>query len=174
MERGPRYIEEAIEPQIVALGFSLVRVKLFGGRRQVLQVMIERADGGDVNVDECAQVSRSLSPLIDVLDPISDAYALEVSSPGIDRPLTRHADFERYVGFEVKVELSESLDGRRRYRGVLHGLTDAGHISLTVDGEDVAFALGTVQSAKLVLTDALIAAHQAAEPVAMPADEGVV
>ncbi len=174
MERGPRHIEAAIEPQITALGFALVRVKFFGGRRQVLQVMIERADGSDVNVDDCAVVSRALSPVLDVFDPIAGAYALEVSSPGIDRPLTRPDDFARYAGFEVKVELEESRNGRRRFRGVLLGLNEAGCICLNVDGEAVELSLSDVQSAKLVLTDALIAAHEAAEPADAPADEGVV
>jgi ribosome maturation factor RimP len=174
VERGPRHIEAAIEPQVAALGFALVRVKFFGGRRQVLQVMIERADGSDVNVDDCAAVSRALSPVLDVFDPIAGAYALEVSSPGIDRPLTRAGDFVRYAGFEAKVELEENRNGRRRFKGVLLGLNDGASAVLDVDGETVTFPLTDIQSAKLVLTDALIAAHQAAEPADEPADEGVV
>lgn len=173
MERGPKHIEDAIAPQIEALGFALVRVKFFGGRRQVLQIMIERDDGGDVTVDDCAAVSRAVSPILDVFDPIDGAYALEVSSPGIDRPLTRPEDFERFAGFEAKVELAESRDGRRRYKGVLRGLSEGGDIRLEVDGAPVDLPLADVQSAKLVLTDALIAAHQAARPDALPADEGV-
>lgn len=153
-------IEEIVAPQIESLGLALVRVKLFGGRRQVLQVMIERADGSDVTVEECASASRAISPLLDVYDPVSDAYQLEVSSPGIDRPLTRPADFERYAGFLVKVELQEAVDGRRRFRGTLLGLTEAGHIRLNVDGTEVECPLDAIQGAKLVLTDELIAAHQ--------------
>ena len=174
MERGPRHIENAIEPQITALGYALVRIKFFGGRRQVLQVMIERADGSDVNVDDCAAVSRSLSPVLDVLDPIDGQYALEVSSPGIDRPLTRPEDFNRYSGFEAKVELAENREGRRRFKGLLLGLNDGGQVRLAVDGETLEFSLDAVQSAKLVLTDALIAAHQSAGVAAQSADEGVV
>lgn len=173
MERGPRHIENAIEPQIEALGFALVRVRFFDGRRQVLQIMIERADGSDVNVEDCADVSRALSPILDVFDPVDNAYALEVSSPGIDRPLTRADDFRRFAGFEAKVELAHSRDGRRRFRGMLLGLDDDGCVHLDIDGETVELPLDAVQSAKLVLTDALIAAHQAARPDVQPADEGV-
>lgn len=174
MERGPRKIETAIEPQITALGCTLVRVKFYGGRRQVLQVMIEREDGSDVNVDDCAAVSRALSPVLDVFDPIVGAYALEVSSPGIDRPLTRPEDFVRFAGFEAKVELEENRDGRRRYKGLLLGLNEAESVCLDVDGETVELPLTVIQSAKLVLTDALIAAHQAAVSTETSADEGVV
>lgn len=161
MPRFTDRIEEIVAPQIEALGLALVRVKLFGGRRQVLQIMIERADGSDVSVEDCASVSRTISPLLDVYDPLDGAYQLEVSSPGIDRPLTRNSDFERYAGFLVKVELEEARDGRRRFRGVLKGLAEDGQIQLNVDGVEVALPLSEVQSAKLVLTDELIAAHQA-------------
>jgi len=173
VERGPRHIENAIEPQLEALGFALVRVRFFGGRRQVLQIMIERSDGSEVSVEDCATVSRALSPIFDVFDPVDGAYALEVSSPGIDRPLTRPDDFRRFAGFEAKLELSESRDGRRRFKGVLLGLDDNDCVCLNMDGETVRLPVDAIQSAKLVLTDALIAAHQAARPDAQPADEGV-
>lgn len=173
MERGSRHIENAIEPQIEALGFALVRVKFFGGRRQILQIMIERADGGEVSVEDCAVVSRALSPIFDVFDPVEGTYALEVSSPGIDRPLTRPDDFRRFAGFEAKVELAEAHVGRRRFKGTLLGLDDDGCVCLEVDGQTVRLPLDAIQSSKLVLTDALIAAHQAAGSDAQPADEGV-
>lgn len=173
MERGPKHIEDAIAPQIEALGFALVRVRFFGGRRQVLQIMIERADGSDVTVDDCVRASHAVSPIMDVFDPIDSAYALEVSSPGIDRPLTRPEDFERFAGFEAKVEMSESRAGRRRFKGMLLGLGENGTVRLDVDGEAVSLPLGDIHSAKLVLTDALIAAHQAARPDTLAVDEGV-
>ncbi len=154
-------IKEIVTPQLESLDLALVRVKLFGGRRQVLQIMIERADGSDVTVDECAAASRAVSPLLDVYDPLPDAYQLEVSSPGVDRPLTRPADFERYAGFLVKVEMQEPVDGRRRFRGTLMGLTETGQIRLNVDGAVVECPFDEIQGAKLVLTDELIAAHQA-------------
>lgn len=153
-------LHEVIEPQVNALGLSVVRVKVFGGRRQTLQVMIERADGSDVNVEECADASRAISPVLDVFDPLDGAYSLEVSSPGIDRPLTRQADFERFSGFLTKVELEAPVDGRKRFRGVLLGLKDQRYIEMNVDGSKVSLPLAAVQSAKLVLTDDLIAAHQ--------------
>lgn len=154
-------IEALVAPQIESLGLSLVRVKLFGGRRQTLQLMIERADGSDVDVDDCANASRAISPLLDVYDPIDGAYQLEVSSPGIDRPLTRPGDFERFAGFLTKVELETPVDGRRRFRGILKGLSAGGAIVLDVEGAECVLPLKSVLSAKLVLTDELIAAHQA-------------
>lgn len=155
-------IGEIVTPQIESLGLAVVRIKLFGGRRQVLQIMIERADGSDVNVEECASASRAVSPLLDVYDPLSDAYQLEVSSPGIDRPLTRPADFERYAGFLTKVELYESVDGRKRFRGVLLGLSEDGQVRLDVDGTQLQWPMDLISGAKLVLTDELIAAHEEA------------
>ncbi len=159
-------LEEIVAPQIEFLGLALVRVKIFGGRRQVLQIMIERADGSDVTVDECASASRALSPLLDVYDPLSDAYQLEVSSPGIGRPLTRPADFERYAGFRVKVEMQEAVDGRRWFRGTLLGLSEAGDIRLNVEGAEIECLMDAIQGAKLVLTDELIAAHQGRQNMA--------
>lgn len=159
-------ISEIVTPQLESLDLALVRVKVFGGRRQVLQIMIERADGSDVTIAECTAASRAISPLLDVYDPLPDAYQLEVSSPGVDRPLTRPADFERYAGFLVKVEMQEAVDGRRRFRGTLLGLTETGQIRLNVDGAEVECPLNGILGAKLVLTDELIAAHQANKDMA--------
>ena|SRR6056297_1774661 len=149
---------------------AVVRVKVFGGRRQVLQVMIERADGSDVTVEECARVSRAISPILDVYDPLEGAYQLEVSSPGIDRPLTRPADFDRFAGFLAKVELAEPANGRRRFRGILLGLQNGDMVRLRTDDAELAFPLADLQSAKLVLTDELISAHQEDVPAETPAD----
>lgn len=173
MERGPKHLEDVIAPQVEALGLALVRVKFFGGRKQVLQVMIEKSDGSDVSVDDCAKASRMISPVLDVFDPVEGAYALEVSSPGIDRPLTRISDFDRFAGFETKIELGQAQAGRRRFKGLLRGVDGDGNICLDVDGDGLLFAPSAVLSAKLVLTDALIAAHEAAIPTALPVDEGV-
>lgn len=155
-------IGEIVTPQIEAMGLSVVRIKLFGGRRQVLQIMIERADGGDVTVDDCAAASRAISPLLDVYDELADAYQLEVSSPGIDRPLTRLKDFERFAGFLAKVELTEAASGRKRFRGTLLGLTEDGKVRMDVEGAVAEWPLHLIGSAKLILTDELIAAHQSA------------
>ncbi|MDH3239142.1 MAG: ribosome maturation factor RimP [Alphaproteobacteria bacterium] len=143
------------------LGYELVRVQLSGGDRPVLQVMAERSDGAAMTVEDCADISRSVSALLDAEDPIAGAYTLEVSSPGIDRPLTRPRDFERFAGFEARIETHESISGRRRFKGRLLGLED-GVVSLAVDADTVRLPIEAIAKARLVLTDELIAAAQEA------------
>jgi ribosome maturation factor RimP len=143
------------------LGYELVRVQLSGGDRPVLQVMAERADRMAMTVEDCADISRSVSALLDAEDPIAGAYTLEVSSPGIDRPLTRPRDFERFAGFEARIETHESIAGRRRFKGRLLGLDD-GVVSLAVDADTVRLPIEAIVKARLVLTDDLIAAAQEA------------
>jgi ribosome maturation factor RimP len=152
-------VKSIVEPSLEAMGYELVRVQLTGGDRPTLQIMAERADRGEMTVDHCAKISRTVSALLDVEDPIEAAYYLEVSSPGIDRPLTRLADFERFAGFEAKLEASTAIDGRRRFRGVLAGC-DGDQVLVKQDGTDAAVAIpfDDLAKAKLVLTDALIAA----------------
>ncbi|WCL54237.1 ribosome maturation factor RimP [Gimibacter soli] len=152
-------ITALIAPTVEALGFELVRVTYGGGRKPTLQIMAERPDGS-MGVDDCAIISREVSALLDVEDPLPGEYLLEVSSPGIDRPLTRRKDFERWMGFDAKVELMEQIDGRRRFRGKLVSL--AGD-TLTLDTEDegkVELDYGQIGKAKLVLTDELLKAVQ--------------
>src|SRR5512146_988364 len=141
-------IAELIAPALEPMGFDLVRVRFSGGQRAVLQVMAERPDG-TMNVDDCAEVSRVVSAILDVEDPIPGAYTLEVSSPGIDRPLVRPADYERFAGNEARVETSELVDGRRRFRGRILG-RDGELIRLKVEGEEVAIPFAAIASAKLV------------------------
>jgi len=162
MRRDPTAeIERLIEPAIDAAGFEFVRIRLFGGAgRARLQVMAERKDRRPMTVEDCAEISRMISPILDVDDPIAGGYELEVSSPGIDRPLVRPGDFERFKGFEAKVETAEAVDGRRRFRGRLRGL-DAGRVMIECDGAAVALPLEEIRQASLVLTDELIAAAQA-------------
>jgi ribosome maturation factor RimP len=150
-------LQNIITPTIEDLGFELVRVQLTGAQRPVLQVMADRADGAPMTVDDCADISRALSALLDVEDPIAGAYTLEVSSPGIDRPLTRLKDFERFAGNEARVETRLPVEGRKRFRGMLRGVQDG---KVVLDSAEGSFALpwGDVQRAKLVLTDALIEA----------------
>ena len=151
-----------IEPSLVDLGYELVRVHFGGGNKPMLQIMFDRVDGQEVAIEDCTLASRTISVLLDVADPITEAYELEVGSPGIDRPLTRTKDFASYVGFEAKVELKQAVDGRRRYRGVLLGLDD-GHVRLEnpdVDDVEIILPVSDVAKAKLVLTDELIAAVQ--------------
>jgi ribosome maturation factor RimP len=154
-----------IAPEAEALGFALVRVAFFGGDSDpTLQVMAERPDTRQLMIDDCAELSRRISDRLDALeaegrDPIEAAYRLEVSSPGIDRPLTRVADFADWAGHEARISLKEKRDGRQRFQGELGGIDAAGTITIT-DKQGAAFALpfADIDSAKLVLTDKLIAA----------------
>jgi len=153
-------IERLITPSAEAMGFEIVRVLLTGNRRARLQIMAERADGSGMIVDDCARLSRAVSAILDVEDPIAGAYELEVSSPGIDRPLTRLADFERFAGFDAKLEsMAADAGGRRRWAGRLLGL-DGETVRLATEDGEVAVPFASLTKAKLVLTDELIAAAQ--------------
>jgi len=159
---GMQRIGSIIEPSIADMGYDLVRVLMTGTTRPVLQIMIERRDRKPMTVDDCEAVSRAVSALLDVQDPIAQAYTLEVTSPGIDRPLTRAADFGRFAGHEVRIELDRPLDGRKRFRGRLLGREeDAVTVQLEGAEETVALPLADIRTAKLVLTDELIAATAA-------------
>ncbi|MGR3639099.1 ribosome maturation factor RimP, partial [Alterinioella nitratireducens] len=114
-------LAEIVTPVIEGLGFELVRLRLMSGKTKTLQIMAERPDGS-IDVDDCGQISTAVSALMDVEDPIEDNYALEVSSPGIDRPLTRLKDFDTWQGYEAKLETTELIDGRRRFKGELAGV----------------------------------------------------
>jgi ribosome maturation factor RimP len=152
-------IEAMVTPSLEAMGYRLVRVSMTGGRRATLQVMAERLDGAAMTVEDCADISRSLSALLDVADPIVGAYTLEVSSPGIDRPLVRREDFQRFAGFEAKVELNEPVEGRRRFRGRVLGIE--GEIVRLLVGEVILeLPFDAIARAKLVLTDELVRASQ--------------
>jgi len=150
-------IEGLLAPALEALGYGIVRVQFSGGRKATLQIMAERQDGVAMSVEDCATISRAASALLDVEDPIPGAYDLEVSSPGIDRPLTRRQDFARFAGFEAKLETDRMLEGRKRFRGRLLGLDDDGVIRVR-DGEtEYAVPFEAITKAKLVLTDELLA-----------------
>ena len=154
-----RAIEALLAPTLEDMGYSIVRVRMLGGRNMTLQVMAERADDVAMRVEDCAAISHAVSAILDVEDPIAGSYQLEVSSPGIDRPLVKPRDFERFAGFDAKVELETPLDGRRRFRGRLLGFADA-QIRMRLDvGQDVALPFADLKDAKLLLTDELIAAH---------------
>jgi len=150
-----------VEPVLIASGYRLVRVKVSGLDGCTVQIMAERPDG-TMKVEDCEIVSRALSPVLDVSDPIDRAYRLEVSSPGMDRPLVRRSDFERFAGHELKVEMAVAINGRRRFRGLLLGVegeTARIRRSDAAPGEDseVVLPIEDMSEAKLVLTDALIA-----------------
>ena len=155
-------VERLIAPSVEAMGFRLVQLSMSGGEQSqpTLQVMAEPLDDGDMNVNQCAELSRAISAILDVEDPVSTAYLLEVSSPGVDRPLIRPEDFQRYTGFQARIEAESPIDGRRRFVGRLQGLND-GLVNIAVTDSDdsvkeFAIPLDTIARAKLVLTDGLI------------------
>ncbi|MGB0901117.1 ribosome maturation factor RimP [Halocynthiibacter sp.] len=155
-----RRLLELLQPTIEDMGFEVVRIRLMSGNVATLQLMVERPDGG-IDVDECAQVSTAVSAIMDVEDPIVDNYSLEVSSPGIDRPLTRLKDFDNWNGYEAKMETSELIDGRRRFKGTLAG-TEDGEVLITLDATKntdpvtIGLRFEWLADAKLILTDELI------------------
>ena len=149
-------VESLVGPSIEGMGYDLVRVRLTGGGAPTLQIMAERKDRGEMSVDDCAEISRLVSALLDVEDPIAGSYTLEVSSPGLDRPLVRAEDYERFAGSEVRVETRRAIEGRRRFRGRLVGRRGS-QVVVAVDGVEHAIPFGDVLRGKLMLTDALIA-----------------
>ena len=149
-------LEPIIEPAVEAAGYRLVRLRILGGKTKTLQIMAERPDG-TMKVEDCARLSRALSDFLEREDPFEGEYLLEVSSPGIDRPLTRLTDFSRWAGHEAKLELSAPDEsGRRRFKGLLIGL-DGNEVAIEVEGERLKFPFRGIAEAKLVLTDKLIA-----------------
>jgi ribosome maturation factor RimP len=153
-----RRLADIVGPVIEGLGFELVRIRLMGGKTRVLQIMADKADGG-IDVDECGQISTSVSAVLDVEDPIEENYVLEVSSPGIDRPLTRLKDFENWKGWEARIETSELIDGRRRFKGTLVG-TEGNEVLIEIEESGEMLTIGLqfdwLSDAKLILTEELI------------------
>ena len=152
-------LAKIVTPVIEGLGFELVRLRLMAGKTRTLQIMADRPDGG-IEVADCAAISTAVSAALDVEDPLDDAYTLEVSSPGIDRPLTRLKDFAVWEGYEARLETTELIDGRRRFRGELAGVEgDEVLIEIEENGEPITIGLqfDWLSEAKLVLTDELIA-----------------
>ena len=155
-----RQLLELIEPIAESLGLAVVRVRLMGGdRRRRLQVMAERPSDHDISVDECARLSRAISEVFDAADPIAGEYLLEVSSPGVDRPLTRLEDFETFEGFEARLETDRMVEGRKRFKGVIAGVEDD-NVLIDLEGEEDTALLpfAWLAEAKLVLTDDLMKA----------------
>jgi ribosome maturation factor RimP len=149
-----RRLAEIITPVLEDMGFELVRVRLMSGKSTTLQIMADRPEGG-IEVDDCAAISNAVSATLDVEDPILDAYTLEVSSPGIDRPLTRLKDFDMFEGYEAKLETAELIDGRRRFKGELAGVEDD-EVLINVEEGTIGLKFDWLTDAKLVLTDDLI------------------
>lgn len=149
-------IAAAIAPSLEGLGYELVRVLVLGRERPTVQVMADRADGSMINVEDCERITHAVGAVLDVDDPLPGAWTLEVSSAGIDRPLTRLKDWVRFAGHLARVEMLAPLDGRRRFTGTILG-ADPGQARLRLDdGTEVAVPLSDLRRAKLVLTDALI------------------
>ncbi|ADE83977.1 ribosome maturation factor RimP [Rhodobacter capsulatus] len=154
-----RRLADIIGPTIEGLGFELVRIRMQGGRHPLLQIMADRPEGG-IDVDDCGAISTAVSAVLDVEDPIEEKYTLEVSSPGIDRPLTRLKDFDVWEGYEARIETEEQIDGRKRFKGILRGTEDDEVlIEIENQGEQVTIGLkfDWLSDAKLILTDELIA-----------------
>ncbi|WP_444431435.1 ribosome maturation factor RimP [Rhodobacter capsulatus] len=154
-----RRLADIIGPTIEGLGFGLVRIRMQGGRHPLLQIMADRPEGG-IDVDDCGAISTAVSAVLDVEDPIEEKYTLEVSSPGIDRPLTRLKDFDVWEGYEARIETEEQIDGRKRFKGILRGTEDDEVlIEIENQGEQVTIGLkfDWLSDAKLILTDELIA-----------------
>ena len=149
-----RRIAEIITPVVEDMGFEIVRIRLMTGKESILQVMAQGPDG-NIEVDACAKISTAISATMDVEDPILDAYTLEVSSPGIDRPLTRLKDFGKWEGFEAKIETDELIDGRRRFKGTLAGV-EGDEVLINIAEGTIGLKFEWLSDAKLVLTDELI------------------
>jgi ribosome maturation factor RimP len=163
MTQAPRdsasAVHELIEPSIEAMGYRLVRTRLLGGNPQRLEIMAEREDGS-MTIDDCATLSETVSAILDVEDPISGQYLLEVSSPGLDRPLTRLDDYDRFKGFLATVKTVRQIEGRRRFRGTIEGL-DGETIRFGTDEGEIAVGFEDIESAKLVITDEMLKAKTA-------------
>ncbi|MBR3676134.1 MAG: ribosome maturation factor RimP [Alphaproteobacteria bacterium] len=160
------YLQDMIEPVVEKAGYELVRVMTIGQANPTLQVMIDTLDGSDITVDDCATVSRALSDVLDEKDPIESRYSLEVSSPGLDRPLTKLKHFERWKGYEIKLETEEKVENRKRFKGKITDIVND-NIVMTMDDMQYTIPFAAISKAKLVVTDELweeyMAAHQAAE-----------
>mgnify|MGYP003994733801 FL=1 len=152
-------IETLISPALESSGYELVRVQISGDKNKTLQIMAERVDEANMTVEDCAAISREISTILDVDDPISGTYSLEVSSPGIDRPLVRLKDFERYAGFEALVDMNFLVEGRKKFKGKLLGIQDD-KVAIRMKEETFELPFGEIRRAKLLLTQELLDAAQ--------------
>ncbi len=157
-------LEDMLTPVINQLGFDVVRILTIGQKNPTLQIMIERKDRTDIVVDDCATVSRAVSDILDEKDPIKDQYNLEVSSPGLDRPLTKAEHFQRFVGYEAKIETSVEVDARKRFKGRILSLDDKENIHFDMDGKEWVIPFEAVSKAKLLITDELLAKYAETHP----------
>ena len=157
MDQLPNQVESLVASTLDAMGYDLVRVRVIGADRLTLEVMAERRDGDAMTVGDCADISRAISTVLDVEDPVPGSYTLEVSSPGVNRPLVRLADYERFAGFQAKLELDAAIDGRKRFRGQLAG-TKGDAVRIVLPEGETELPFDRIRKAKLVMGDDLIAA----------------
>lgn len=160
-------VEDIVAPIIDSLGFDIVRISTIGNQNPTLQIMIERKDRKDVIVEDCATVSRAISDILDEKDPIEGEYSLEVSSPGLDRPLVTLEHFERFAGFEAKIDTAAEVNGRKRFKGKILSVDDKQNIHFEMDEEEYVIPFEAVNKAKLVLTDELLNEYMDAHPEAV-------
>ena len=158
-------LQDLLEPVITDLGYAVVRILTIGQKNPTLQIMIDRLDGKDITVEDCATVSRAVSAVLDEKDPIKDRYSLEVSSPGLDRPLTKIEHFKRFSGYEARIETAVEVEKRKRFKGVLGNVDEQNRVHIDVDGTDYAIAFDDISKAKLILTDELLQAAAEAQAV---------
>lgn len=154
-----------LEPVVNQLGYELVRVLTIGQKNPTLQIMIDRLDGQNITVDDCATASRAVSEVLDEKDPIPDQYSLELSSPGLDRPLTKIEHFNRFAGFEAKIETSIAVEGRKRFKGKLLAVDADNNIRLDMEGTEYSLPFDDISKAKLIITDELLAAAAEAQEI---------
>ncbi len=148
-------IYDMVAPTIENMGFEVVRIMTTGTQKVTVQIMIERQDHKNLVVDDCAAVSRAVSAILDEKDPIDGEYSLEVSSPGVDRPLTKPEHFKRFVGYETKIETDEAVDGRKRFRGKIVSVKENNIINFVMNNKEYSIPFDVITKAKLVLTDEL-------------------
>ena len=154
------HLQDLLEPVINNIGYEVVRIMTVGSENPTLQIMIDGKDEKDITIDDCVKVSRGLSEFLDENDPIDGQYSLEVSSPGLDRPLTRLKDFKRFEGFDVKAEMKTDIDGRKRFKGKLLGVDGDDNIKIEMEGEVYSLPFGEMNKAKILLTDELLKAFE--------------
>ena len=157
------HLADMLEPVIEKLGYETVRIMTIGQANPTLQIMIDKLDGTEICVDDCAKVSRALSEVLDEKDPITDKYNLEVSSPGLDRPLTKPIHFQKFAGNEVKIETDELVDGRKRFKGELKGI-EGSDVLLVMDETVYQIPFDAIAKAKIILTDELLSQWEAEHP----------
>ncbi len=154
--QNKHHLQDMLEPVISELGYETVRIITIGQANPTLQIMIDRLDGKDIVVEDCAKVSRKVSEVLDEKDPIKDQYNLEVSSPGLDRPLTKPEHFARFAGYEAKVETDELVENRKRFKGKIISIDGENTIRFEMDGTAYAIPFDAVSKAKIVITDELL------------------